>query len=223
MHLRRTSLGLICGSLTVSAASTSQTTKPSCSSIGDVLITFYGYPDNSPPGATIAYTCPITSSSQKRHTVSEASHKNNNGYWGNYEHSSQNQRPSPEGQQCSQPHRYNKRWGQKTTPTAGGVGTYADPLTMASSNDVLDECQIYYLPYLQKYLIFSDECEQCEEDADDGIIHIDIWTGSTTLNGGQKQIKCEEALTPDENHYLVKNPPTNLPVNSMCSPLFLFY
>jgi hypothetical protein len=218
MHLRRTLLGLICSSLTVAAAST----KPNCTTIDNVVITFYGYPDNTPPGPIIAYTCPVTSTPQKRTTDAGTSHENNNGYWGNFEYSSQSQHQCLEGQQCGQPHLFDRRSRKGSIPTAGGTGTYANPVTMASSLAVLNQCAIYYLPYLQKYIIFSDECVQCEEDANSGIIHIDIWTGSTTSNGGKIQINCEDALTPDEKHDLIKNPPSNLPVNSKFYDSFIF-
>jgi hypothetical protein len=77
-----------------------------CSITQGVHITFYGYPDNDPPGSGTAYDC-------------------GRGY------------------------------------KAGGTGTYADPLTFASSKIEYSVCQIIYSPYLKKYLRMEDDCVQC--------------------------------------------------------------
>jgi len=69
-------------------------------------ITFYGEPDNSPPGCDTAYDC-------------------GNGF------------------------------------KAGGVGTFDNPLTFASSLDNFKKCEKVYFPYLKKYLIMQDDCVQC--------------------------------------------------------------
>lgn len=44
--------------------------------------------------------------------------------------------------------------------------------------------------------------------------HIDIWTGSPTVNGGQNQINCENNLTFGGRYSIVRNPPTNYGVDS---------
>jgi hypothetical protein len=49
-------------------------------------------------------------------------------------------------------------------------------------------------------------------DWGNGIKHLDVWTGSSTTNGGQSQINCEDALTPNAQA-VVRSPPTNLPVD----------
>lgn len=46
---------------------------------------------------------------------------------------------------------------------AGGTGSYDDPLTFATAPGEYDECEIIYLPYLQKYLRFDDTCAQCSK------------------------------------------------------------
>lgn len=69
-----------------------------CSREGSVELTFYGYPDNDPPGADTAYNCGGR----------------------NY--------------------------------VAGGTGTYDDPLTMASAEGEFSQCEIIYVPYLEKYV-----------------------------------------------------------------------
>lgn len=147
----------------VLAASTLLTLLPAlasaCSVQGDVTTTFYGYPDNSPPGAAIAYT------------------------------------------QCGR-------------SEAGGTGTYDDPVTFASAEGEFNVCDVIYAPYLKKYLRFEDECDQCTSDWNDGTWHIDVWIGSSTTNGGDNQINCEDDLTPDSQS-IILNPASDLEVDCM--------
>ncbi|KAF2479783.1 hypothetical protein BDY17DRAFT_313521 [Neohortaea acidophila] len=124
--------------------------------INNVEHTFYGYPDNSPPGAGTAYSC---------------------GYGRGY--------------------------------TAGGKGTYADPLTFATAPGEFNKCEIIYDEYTRKYLVFQDTCAKCIKDWAKGIYHIDIWTGSSTVNGGKAQIQCEDALTPNQGQPVVRNDTTS--------------
>jgi len=99
--------------------------------------------------------------------------------------------------------------------TAGGTGTYDDPLTMASAPKWFCHLEVVYLPYIKKYLRYEDYCQACIDDAKNGKdIHIDLWTGSTKTNGGKTQIKCENALTPGSMQEMIRNPPPNLPVDS---------
>lgn len=137
-------------------------TASACSVRYNSRVTFYGYPDNSPPGPAIAYNC-------------------GRGY------------------------------------TAGGTGTYSDPLTVASATGEYNQCEIIYLPYLRKYLRVEDECDECTSDWANGVAHIDVWTGSSTVNGGQTQLNCEDTLTPDANQGIVRQPSSNLPVNGECN------
>ncbi|KAL1965122.1 hypothetical protein VTN77DRAFT_6035 [Rasamsonia byssochlamydoides] len=146
----------------IAAATASPLTDSSsaaCKVQKNVQQTFYGYPDNSPPGASIAYT------------------------------------------QCGR-------------SEAGGTGTYDDPLTMATASGELKVCEIVYAPYLKKYLRYEDECAQCETDWQSGEWHVDTWTGSSTQNGGQKQINCEDDLTPDAGQAIIRNPSKDLPVDT---------
>ncbi|PSS18798.1 hypothetical protein M430DRAFT_50789 [Amorphotheca resinae ATCC 22711] len=131
-----------------------------CSTQSDVKVTFYGYPDNSPPGAGTAYNC------------------GNRNY------------------------------------IAGGTGTYDDPLTMATSTGEFNKCEIIYVPYLQKYVRYEDECQECDSDWQSGTWHIDIWTGSSTSDGGSAQVRCEDSLTPDGTQTVVRQPSQHLSVNS---------
>ncbi|KAJ4396870.1 hypothetical protein N0V93_001092 [Gnomoniopsis smithogilvyi] len=92
---------------------------------------------------------------------------------------------------------------------AGGTGSYDDPLSFATADGEYDECEIVYSPYVKKYLRRDDFCATCNAP------HIDIWTGSSITNRhGEKQIKCEEHMTPDQGQRVIRNPPKNLPVST---------
>ncbi|KIN02753.1 hypothetical protein OIDMADRAFT_52586 [Oidiodendron maius Zn] len=136
-----------------------------CSTESNFVVTFYGYPDNSPPGPGTAHNCGGR----------------------NY--------------------------------IAGGTGTYSNPLTMATAPGEFNVCEIIYLPLLTKYVRYEDDCAQCITDHNNGQNHIDIWTGSSTVNGGQNQINCEDNLTLGGKYSIVRNPPTNYGVNT--APLFV--
>ncbi|KUI56530.1 hypothetical protein VP1G_03900 [Cytospora mali] len=129
-----------------------------CSVVSGVKVTYYGAPDNDPPGDATAYDC-----------------------GGRDYH-------------------------------AGGVGTYANPLTFATAPGEYNECEIVYLPYMKKYVRMEDYCEACYEDYESGIKHIDIWTGSST-SGGDAQIQCEDDLTPANVQSVIRSPATTLAVN----------
>ncbi|KAE8148612.1 hypothetical protein BDV25DRAFT_157955 [Aspergillus avenaceus] len=127
--------------------------------------TFYGYPDNDPPGAGIAYDC-------------------------------------GRGQ------------------IAGGTGTFNDPLTFATAPGEFETCEIIYDPYLRKYLRMEDYCESCNREWGNRVWHIDVWTGSNTVNGGNSQVDCEVKLTPTpQDKPIVRRPGANLAVDT--TPLYV--
>ncbi|KAH7317935.1 hypothetical protein BKA65DRAFT_410328 [Rhexocercosporidium sp. MPI-PUGE-AT-0058] len=102
---------------------------------------------------------------------------------------------------------------------AGGSGTYDDPLTMASAQGEFSQCEIAYVPYLKKYVRYEDYCQQCTDDFNNGgRRHIDIWTGSSTVTGGNEQVDCENKLTPNGDVVIVRSPAGNYEVDS--APLY---
>ncbi|SEF36443.1 F5/8 type C domain-containing protein [Amycolatopsis pretoriensis] len=98
--------------------------------------------------------------------------------------------------------------------TAGGKGTYADPITFATSSDELKPGTKVWVPRVKKYFIMEDGCDECSDDWNSqgpnggpGLRHIDLWLGG---KGGSAfdAIDCEDALT----HYNADNTPVMEPV-----------
>ncbi len=120
-------------------------------------VTFYGAPDNDPPGGSIAH--PVIHS------------------------------------------------------TAGGVGTYSNPVTFATDvNEFAVGTRIYYAP-LHKYFMMEDDCVQCISDWEGSRhYHVDLWSGYDS-----NVLSCERALTPGTARIWV-SPPSNLPVDTV--PIF---
>jgi hypothetical protein len=99
--------------------------------------------------------------------------------------------------------------------SAGGTGTFSDPVTFATDQNELAPGTIVYYGFLHRYFIMEDECVACEQDWSRGIHHIDLWVGG---EGGDSNavIDCEDALTQQGDVTL--NPPSNEPVDT--TPLF---
>jgi hypothetical protein len=98
--------------------------------------------------------------------------------------------------------------------TAGGKGTFADPITFATSTAELKAGTKVWVPRVRKYFIMEDSCQECGDDwsghgpnGGPGLRHIDLWLGG---KGGSPMdaIDCEDALT----HYNADNTPVMEPV-----------
>jgi hypothetical protein len=98
---------------------------------------------------------------------------------------------------------------------ADGTGTFADPITFATSKDELAIGTVIYYPYLKRYFVMEDQCVECEADWNKRVAHIDLWAGASTDSG---IISCENSLTRDGQMPVVVNPPSNLPV--VTTPLY---
>jgi hypothetical protein len=122
----------------------------------NVYVTFYGGPDNDPPGSTdIAY---------------------------------------PNGRH----------------PAAGGTGSYADPITLATDPRELPPGTVVYEPQLKKYFVMEDDCDECITDWGAGHRpHVDLWTAPA----GTALLTCEDSLTPPGQVPLEINPPADRPVD----------
>lgn len=136
-----------------------------CMTISGVMHTFYGFPDNDPPGPAIALNC-----------------------------------------------------GRGLT--AGGTGSYSDPLTFASAPNEFIPCEVIYDPYLRKYLRYEDHCADCTVHWQQGLVHVDVRTGSVHTGGGDDQILCEFALTSDAQT-IVRNPHPGLPAVGKYPPVLV--
>jgi hypothetical protein len=100
--------------------------------------------------------------------------------------------------------------------TAGGTGTYSDPITYATDSSELAVGTKVYYAYLKRYFIMEDDCAECDSDwQNSGKYHIDLWIGG---QGGttSKVLACEDALT--RSGTVIVNPPSTEAV--VTTPLF---
>ncbi|MFJ1584087.1 discoidin domain-containing protein [Streptomyces sp. NPDC088197] len=114
--------------------------------------------------------------------------------------------------------------------TAGGTGTYADPITFASSTKEIPAGTRIWVPRVGKYFVMEDSCEECGADwsghgpnGGPNLYHFDLWLGGQGGNAFDA-IDCEDALT----HYnddstpvlepVVVDPPSNEPYDA--TPVF---
>jgi hypothetical protein len=114
--------------------------------------------------------------------------------------------------------------------TAGGTGTYADPITFATDSSEQPPGTIVYVPRVGKYFIMEDGCDECSSDwnghgpnGGPNLRHLDLWLGGKGGNAFDA-IECEDALTnynsdntPSMEPVIV-NPPSNETVTP--SPIF---
>lgn len=99
--------------------------------------------------------------------------------------------------------------------TAGGTGTWADPLTFASPSGpgAYPYGTRIYAPGVEKYFLREDSCET-SWTAPNGcgpVSHVDLYMGNPS--GTKDVLKCEDALTPDGDAPIIVNPPDGLPVD----------
>lgn len=106
---------------------------------------------------------------------------------------------------------------------AGGIGTFADPITVAVGHSIINGKDIldypagtkFYIPNLRRYFIVEDTCGDgatpqngpCHTGYPSGTTTwLDIWVGGV---GATKApvIACEEAIT--GNFTVIKNPASN--------------
>lgn len=97
--------------------------------------------------------------------------------------------------------------------TAGGLGTYTSPITLAvgyvGSKGDFPYGTIFYIPSLQKYFVAQDTCAACHTQKNGQQVHLDLWVGG---QGGNINLvyACEDAITGDMQ--VIENPANNLPV-----------
>ncbi|ODU03812.1 MAG: hypothetical protein ABS81_12800 [Pseudonocardia sp. SCN 72-86] len=99
---------------------------------------------------------------------------------------------------------------------AGGTGTYADPLTLASDTREIALGTLVYVPLVKKYFVMEDDCAECISDWGGGKVpHLDLFMP----NGNDSSVTaCQEQLTPAGRVAVELNPPAGRAVSS--SPLY---
>jgi hypothetical protein len=113
---------------------------------------------------------------------------------------------------------------------AGGKGTFADPITFATSSAEQKPGTKIWVPRVRKYFIMEDSCQECGADwsghgpnGGPGLRHLDLWLGGKGGNAFDA-INCEDALTNYNANGtptlepVVVNPPSNEPFDS--TPIF---
>lgn len=78
-------------------------------------------------------------------------------------------------------------------PVAGGVGTYADPVTVAAAenNPAYPPGKLVYFPGLRKYFLVEDICGNCTSD------WLDLWMESNANSNDTAVLNCEDSWTGD--------------------------
>lgn len=115
--------------------------------------------------------------------------------------------------------------------TAGGTGTYASPVTLATGFSLIGGKEIddyaagtkFYDPNLRKYFAVGDTCgdgnspqtEACHVSEIKGTIQLDMWVGGQGANS-KSVLACEDAVT--RVGTLVENPASNYAV--VAGPVF---
>jgi hypothetical protein len=105
---------------------------------------------------------------------------------------------------------------------AGGVGTFADPITLAvgaTGNNVLDYSAgtKFYIPNVRRYFIVEDECGDGSDPADvpchdlsqapaGTSVWVDMWAGGDGSDDSGV-LACEDSIT--ANHTIILNPDAN--------------
>ena len=97
---------------------------------------------------------------------------------------------------------------------AGGVGTYADPITIAvgytSAGPDIKPGTKFYIPNVKRYFIVEDTCAGCHP-GHQGLLWIDLWIdGAKTSAAGADA--CASLLT--DVHNVIQNPKATYPVVS---------
>jgi hypothetical protein len=101
---------------------------------------------------------------------------------------------------------------------AGGVGSYTDPITMATSAAEIPIGTIVYVPFLKKYVVMEDDSNQCDMQwSKMSQWHVVVWMNSDGTEMPPKLTMCE-AHWAQTTTTIVIGPPSGLAVDT--TPLF---
>lgn len=99
---------------------------------------------------------------------------------------------------------------------AGGTGTYADPLTLASDTREIAVGTLVYVPLVKKYFVMEDDCAECISDWGSGKVpHLDLFMPS---GNDDNVTACQKQLTPAGRVTVELNPPAGRAVSA--NPLY---
>lgn len=103
--------------------------------------------------------------------------------------------------------------------TAGGTGTWDDPITFAGDKSAFPVGTTIWVPYFHKYFIMEDDCSTCDTAwHNSGQYMVRLWAGKAQSNNLFSEENCERALTPASPIPIFVWPPKNEPVST--NPLF---
>jgi 3D (Asp-Asp-Asp) domain-containing protein len=104
---------------------------------------------------------------------------------------------------------YPKSGGQPTVhDSAGGVGTFVDPITFATDPTEFPPGTRLYVPFIQKYVTMEDSCSDCATDWASHKWHIDIWMNSSASENATALLNCENSWTRSQTDVELNPPPT---------------
>ena len=96
--------------------------------------------------------------------------------------------------------------------TAGGTGTFDDPITMATDVREIPVGGLVYSPKLQRYFVMEDDCAPCiQEWGASKKAHVAFWIGGGT---DARVAACEDSLTSARPVAIEYDPPPGLPVDT---------
>jgi hypothetical protein len=102
--------------------------------------------------------------------------------------------------------------------SAGGTGTYADPVTMATSPSEIGIGSFVYVPFLKRYVVMEDYSMQCDTEWETtGTWHILVWMNSNGTETASALTACETKWA-EAAATIVIDPPDGLEVDT--TPLF---
>jgi hypothetical protein len=108
--------------------------------------------------------------------------------------------------------------------SAGGTGTFNDPVTAASSTSVFGIGTRLYVPALLKYLVMESSCVFCNQDwSASGKRDLNIWSGGDQTTPAAAISNCENLLVlgvaqSSAGSAVIPNPPNGLTVDP--TPLY---